>query len=682
MKINNLDTNEYLLGSYDEEFISEDSFSLRRFPSSDSKHIKNEKKVSKILSEINDDTEYNLYCDLRLRWDECMDKVMVHYRGNTKTAREVFEEVDKMSMAFDEMGLVRGNHIVACMSNVPEILTLLLTASRCGLVVNFISHKFDREYIRKVFAETPEKKLFIGTDDIYSKISSLVSEADFKDKVIVSLTDSLNGEDPYDKLDSKIYKFVNLVPYFKKKDPFIMSYADLLDISSKWQSLDNGFAKRSFYTASDAINMPLTITYSLERGEPKQIIHSNKSYVSMARSCDSDLSSGKKISNVVSLCYVPTYSNTFFSTGLVSILSQNGAVAFEPIYFSKFLLYSMAIYNPTNVYTTRSILIENAKQMLAKPTLAQGALENAYIISTVDELPSKNEEKFINEVLKKVNAGNKVLSFFSGSTVLSVMGGSLEFGNVFFTPLKEKQEKLSPVRTIRDDFGLIPSQLVKFAVLNDYGEELDYEQYGKLVIDSACSMLGYSDSYDNKMIKLMDIEGRMWNDTNRWAAILTNGNVLIKGRYDDIVELSNGQKVPYFMISDKLSEVDGLLSCEVVKPDDCDDALVAHIEFNREDFNVSPGWAESMLMSVGKKCQESFSEELADKIVFKVRPFGQSFPLTIDGRRDVLALAKEGIDDCYKPNIVDSDIELIPASTYFSKENRPKQKVKVNKLDS
>ena len=45
MKINNLDTNEYLLGSYDEEFISEDSFSLRRFPSSDSKHIKNEKKL-------------------------------------------------------------------------------------------------------------------------------------------------------------------------------------------------------------------------------------------------------------------------------------------------------------------------------------------------------------------------------------------------------------------------------------------------------------------------------------------------------------------------------------------------------------------------------------------------------------------------------------------------------------
>ncbi len=658
MKINGYDMDMYLKGIEDTEKV-EDRFFVKK-PSVSKRHIKNMKRVVSAIEDINNDTTNSLYSDIRLRWSDCMDRPMVYYRGNVKTAEEVFGEVDRLAMAFDEMGLAYGDQIVACMSNVPEVLTFLLAASKCGLIINFVSDKFSKNYIRKVFKQTPGRKLFVATDDRYSKIADLVDEACFQDKVIVSLTNSLkDGIDPYDKIDSQICKFVDRVPMLKKRERFIMSYSDLLDISKKWEGFDNGYARRDFYPASDAINAPLTITYVIDdEGNIKQIVHSNKSYVSMARFNDSDLSQVPKMTDVVSLSYVPTHLNTN-NINIVNALSQKGAVAFEPVYYSKFLLSSMAINRPTNVYATRSVLVETAKQMAKNPAVAEYGFGNAIVVSAIDELPSKNEEAFINEALKAASAGNEVLPAIVGKTVLSVTGGTLEQGNIFFTLFKEKHDS----KTSRGDFGLVPFQLANIAVLDEGGAECDYEEYGRLVLRSSnTTMLGYLTEQDNKKFKLMDNDGCVWTDTKYWGAILKNGNVMIKGNYDDVIELSNGQKVPYFMISDKLAESIGLLSCEVVKPDNCDDMLVAHVEFNPDETKACSEWLEMLLGGVEKKCQEAFSPELSEKIVYKIRPLNKPYPLTSDGKRNIAALKAEGIEDCYKPDVTGCEVEMIPVA--------------------
>ena len=674
MKINNYDVDTYLRGIDIDESL--ESYSVvRKNPSQDKRYIKSVKRVVSILDEINTNTECNLYTMLKSRWQDSMDDVMVYYRNNTKTAREVFDEVDKMSMAFDEMGLNAQDQIVASMSNVPEVLVLLLAASKCGLIVNFISDKFNKNYIRKIFRQTPEKKLFIATDDRYSKLEDLVLEAGFKDKVIVSLTDSLNGIDPFDKIDSKIVKFIDRVPFIKKRDKFVMSYSELLDISSRWNGLDNGFARRTFYPAANALNMPLTITYVTDDVIPKQIVHSNKSYISMARFCDSDLSHVKKIDGVVSLAYVPTHLNSYFSTGMVNILSQGGALAFEPIYHPNFLLYSMAINKPTNVYATRSLLVDMAKRMNKKEDIAEHAFSDAVIVAAIDELPSKNEERFINEALKNVDAGSDILSRVVGPTTLSIVGGTLEHGNVFFTVMKDRCQKITTYSEAKNDFGLVPYQLSNFAVLDDGGRECSYEEFGKLVIKSDSAMLGYLTDKDNRRFRLMDNDGRVWTDTNCFGAILKNGNVIQKGKYDDVIELENGQKIPYFMISDKLLETDFLLSCEIVKPEGDYDALVAHVEVRPEESDVCPEWLEIILGEVERKAQNSFSDVLAKKIVYRIISSDKSYPLTPDGKRDLNALKACGIKDCYKPDIEGCEVEIVPADAYFD-SMKPKVKEK------
>lgn len=692
MKINNYDVDMYLEGieDTDEIEIVKEGLPLSKRPSVEKRHIRSQRKVKETLEEISDNTTWNLYLEIKNRWSDCMDLPMTHYRGNVKTGAQIFEEVDRMAMAFDEMGLEYGDQIVACMSNVPEVLTLLLAASKCGLIVNFMSDKFDKTYIRKIFKQTPGKKLFIGTDDKYGRIADLVDEACFADKVIVSLTDSLkDGIDPYSKYDSIFCKFVNRVPEFKKKDRFIMSYSDLLDISKKWDSFDNGYAKRDFYPAKDALNAPLTITYNMDGEVPKQIVHANRSYIYMARFYDTDLSRIPFVEDSVSLAHIPTYSNTNLSTCIINAVAQKGAVAFEPIYHPKFLLCSMVINQPTHVFANRSFLVETAKQMKKNPDSAEEGFANAIVVAAVDELPSKSEERFINNALKEADAGgevlpivvgtNSVLPVLAGPTVLSVAGGTLEQGNLFFTLFKERQEKVSTNKASREDCGLVPLQLANIAIIDEAGRECGFEEYGRLVLNSNCTMMGYLTEHDNKLFRLMDNDGRVWTDTNCWGAILKNGNVIMKGKWDAVTELGNGQKVPHFMIADKLMEQENVLSCEVVKPEGHEDALVAHIEFNPEEADVCPEWLEMLLGDVEKKCQDSFSEELADKIVYKVRPFNHPYPLTTDGKRSIAALEAEGIDDCYKPDITGCEVEMIPAGAHFTKvEEKPMEKVKTS----
>lgn len=684
MKINNYDVEVYLRGIeiVDDDFVVDAKESLNlggKRPSFEKRHIKNRKKVAEAIDEITSDTRWNLYYEMNERWADCMDQVMTFYRGYTKIASQIFEEVDKMSKAFDVMGLEHGDQIVACMSDVPERLTLLLAASKCGLIVNFIGDDFGRDTIRKLFKLTPKKKLFIGTDDKYEGIADLVQETSFADKIIISLTDSLeNGVDPYDNIDSKTYKFVNRVADFKKSDRDIMSYSELLDISKNWDNGDNGYARRVFYAGKEALNAPLTITYTIDKdGRLKQILHANKSYITMARFHDKELSQASITRNMKGLTYVPAYSNMSLSS-CINVLSQNGVVVFEPVYHPNFLLYSMAINQPEIVASTRSLLLETAKQMESKLRLAEYAFSNALVVKTTLESTSKSEEKYINGILREISAGKN--SLLVGNTVLSVGAGDLEHGELFFTPWKALREKTSFGKSMRAEYGLIPFQMTDLAVLNEDGLECDYEEYGRLVANSGCTMLGYLSQRDNKTFKLMDNDGNVWSDFNVWGAVLKNGNVLVKGDYDSVIELSNGQKIPYFMIADKLMEYEGIMSCEVVRPRDHEDALVAHIVLHHDALEEID-MLEMLLGEVEKKSQHSFAPELAQKIVYKVRSYKNSFPLMKNGERSIMALENEGIDGCYKPIVTDSLIEtsLISAKEYFSQEfEKPVQKIKNN----
>lgn len=672
MRINGYDVDEYLKGNIDDDNTPKEKTSFIK-PSSDRRHVGNAKKVRNILSNINYNDKWNLYLELRDRMRDRAHLPMTFYRGYSKSAERIFTEVDRMSKSFSEMGLERGNQIVACMSNVPEVLVLLLAAAKCGLVVNFIDTNLDANYIRDVLSKTPKKKLFIGTDDKYLNVSRMVDEAGFLDKVIVSLADSL--EEGIDQESVKAfagnYSITNKVPMFKRQDKNIMSYGELLDISSKWVDYDNGFTKRDFYYPNGAIDLPLTITHTINSDTQKYvpIVHSNRAYVTNIRFGEPSLMGLKSIDGERCLAYLPTSSALNLQTCIINPIAHGCSVAFDPMGINKYFFSSMMINQPNILFATRSNLLDIMKMVEDDYDAASCIFANTYIVASIGEDISYNEAKYINSVLRNIEAGREAGPLASRQISLSVGAGTSEFGNLFFTPFKDMRGRFSLNKEIRNDYGLKPLQEVSLAVIDDGGMECGFEEYGRLVVKSACTMLGTLNGYCNNMFKIMDNYGRSWLDFKTYGAVLKNGNVLVKGRYESAIRLENGQRIPYFMIADKLMEQDGVMSCEVVKPKGHEDVLVAHIGFHPEEMEKGNERVLTLLGEVEERCKGSFSEDLAGKIVYRIRPYNNSYPINGDGVRSVPDLENEGIDNCYKPQIIDGEVVTMSASDYLCKDS-------------
>ena len=221
---------------------------------------------------------------------------------------------------------------------------------------------------------------------------------------------------------------------------------------------------------------------------------------------------------------------------------------------------------------------------------------------------------------------------------------------------------------------MTPFQLADIAILKEDGTECDFEEYGRLVANSNCTMLEYFQNPEaTQGFWCHDAYGRKWGDCKVWAAILKNGNIIMKGRYDSAVPLITGQKIPYFMIADKILEQPDVMSCELVKPDN-EDALVAHVELHPETTkDIDLVLAEAEII-----CKKSIAPEVEEKVLYRVRPHNKPYPLTKSGKRSVRMLEQEGIDEyCVKPVANGNVIELIPGSEYI-KIKKSKEQPKVN----
>ncbi len=642
MKISNIDVKVFLK---DDKLVLNRQHSLelsKNKPSIRQKHIKNQKKVDYALKDIESSHNWSWYEEIKYRWKDCMEKSMTFYRGNEKSGFQVFCEADTLATALRYHGIEKGNDIVACMSNVPEVLTLLLAASKCGAKVKFIGSGFDKDFLRQTINESC-RKVFIGTDDEYGKVKEIIQSAGFNHRVVVSLTDSLLNEyDPYEKYDKKFYEFKNNIPYFKQDDENIETVSDFQSVESEYKAC---FPKVG-------IDDVLTATYtsgSTKIGWPKTILHANKHYISIARFHDPDLSRMPAMRNMRGLAHIPTHSNTNIASSISDTLCQKCTVAFEPIYSPDFFAYSLKINEPGFVPATRSFWLTALQCLEHNDDLKGTKLSHLLNAVAVGEDIVPNEVHFIDKKFKEFEAGRAVLPKPLSPITLSVGGGNCEHGGLFFTLFKSAREKLSLSRSLRKDFGLTPFQLADIAVLREDGTECDYEEYGNLVANSNLTMKEYEANEEaTKNFYTVDSYDRNWGNCNVWSYIGKNGNVVMKGRIDSKIELSSGKEIPNFLIAEPiLKDEKNILSCEVVtvKDENDNDVAVANIKL-QPDAKKS---GHDVLIDAEQRCQKSFSKELDSRIVYRLFSNDEEYDLTKSGKRSLPALELRGLEDCVKP---------------------------------
>jgi len=597
-------------------------------PSKERRYIKSQRKVDLAIKDLYENHNHSWYNELLIRNRNNLQKEALFYRGNSITYDQMFKESDKLVSALSNYGLQKGDEVLMCVSNSPEMVYLLLACSRLGLKPNIFGADFDKEYIKEIIASSNNKIIF-ASDDNYKKISDVIDSSDIKKKVLYSLDDSINLDFAIRNSNTYIFNYVDGEVIDLERD----GYSSLKDFVNEY---NNGNANIPKVLLGDEF----TITYtsgSTKNGRPKALVHRVRSFNAMGRFHDQELSGTPSMGNLRSLAHIPPHSNTCLITSISDMLFQGGSVALEPIYSKETFLDSLIVNEPTLVPATRSFWIEAMKEYTFNPMYKDLKFPHMLAPIAVGEAISANEEKFINNCFRKLKMGTKAIPFPISPVTLCIGGGDCEHGGLFFTLFKNTLEKVS---LSKDEYGLKPFALANVKVLDENLNECGYDELGILVGDSLCTMKGYKnnkEATDSFFIK--DASGKVSGSFKLWAYQDKKGNVHMKGRAGNEFVTSEGIKIPEFMIADEiLKDKKNIMSCEVVN---ISNKLVAHIEFYPGQ-TPSEIIIDEILLNALNRVEKNFSEEVSQNLYFVVRDQSLSYPLTGCGKRNIALLEKEG----------------------------------------
>lgn len=631
---------EKVLGNYmnfDLDKIKEAKYSVVRkslvgkskgLPSKERRHIKDQKKVDLAIKELYEKHNHSWYDEVLLRNKDNMHREALFYRGNSISYEKMFEEADKLVSALSNYGLKKGDEVLMCVSNTPEMVYLLLACSKLGLKPNIFGADFNKEYIKEIIEESHAKIIFMSDDNSW-QIQDIVDKANISKKVVYSVTDSFNLEYIFKNQPYYVWDFEDKLKYisFPKDyctlDKFIVNYCDGNAVVPN-VSLDDDF----------------TITYtsgSTKNGRPKAIIHRVRSFNAMGRFHDQELSGTPSMKNHRSLAHIPPHSNTCLITSISDLLFQGGSVALEPIYNKEHFLESLIFNEPTLVPATRSFWIEAMKNYLYNPMYKDLKFPHLLAPIAVGESVSPNEEKFINQCFKKLSMGTKAVPFPLSPVTLSIGGGDCEHGGLFFTLFKRLRERIS---FSNEEYGLKPFALANIKVLDQNLNECGFNELGMLVGDSLCTMRAYKNNPDaTNEFFIEDSDLKINGNFKVWSYIDKRGHVHMKGRMGNEFITSSNKIIPVFMIADViLKDTKNIMSCEVVN---VNNKLVAHIEFY-PNMELNSHEEDQILSNALTRLEKIFGHEVVSNLYFMVRDCVSSYPLTGCGKRNVAMLEKEG----------------------------------------
>ena len=632
-------------------------------PSSRPIYTKNGKKAIAALMKLEKENNHSWYEELKERSMKHPNGVALFYRGNKITFKEMFEKGDMAAKSLKEYGISEGDTVPAALSNTPELVYLLLGVNKIGAKINLFGSSFDKDYIDEILDGCTDK-VFFSCDDQYDSIKDIINKRNYKNKVIISLADSLPKDpkkcDEYEEELKDEYFFPNHVSEYKKKDKSIKSFSDFLDDGKNYNEeiIPNGKLDTEFletYTSG-----------STSKGRPKILEHANRSLIVSGRFHDSELSGNPDLKGMRGLAHVHPESNTDVITCISDNLMQGWSVALEPIYTKEHAFNSIIMNKPTYLNMSPNFLIEVSKEYLYKKKFADRKLPFLFVCFAVGENTQPGEEKLINEFLRKSRAGSgiKINGFSLPYTTLCVGGGDCEHGGIYYSLWRSLQEKINYPRLKYHKFGLTPEAYVEVTALKENEDgtysECDYNEFGLVVANSSTTFKYYKNQPQEtqKLIKRDDL-GRDWISSKVYGYIDNLGGVHVKGRLEDVIEI-NGKMVPKFKIEDNVcKDTKNILSCTLTEPEVNDEKYkVLNIEFQ-------PGKKKSdkkVIASVYERLANEFGDSLTNDIYYRIIDNENSFPLKPSGKRDVIALTEYGIKnakDMYGNDLkVNNDVKV------------------------
>ena len=615
------------------------------------------KNVEYALNELEQKHNSSWAVEIYNRNKDNLDNIALYYRGNKINYGKLFENSYKYAKALKRMGYGKDSEIPMCISNIPEFVYIMLGASFVGAKINVFGDWFNHDYLKTILNKTNSKYVFVS-DDNYEYIKDTIDESDVEKIVMFSLTDSLivdsnyNKFNPYMDLEIDKNKFINNISTIKNN-----SKKEILDCG-EFLNLSNGYCDRVVEEVS--LDQAFAITYTsgtTDPGCPKGCIHSNRSYITLSRFKEQDVSGMPSMRNMTVLAHIPTYTHMELSCAISDTLYEKCTLALEPFYNKDFFLHSLLINKPNFVPASTGFWGKLCKELNYNDKYKNINLPFLMIPTVTGEGCSKGEEKFFNYTSRKHKFGTEKLPFPLAPVTFSIGGGTTESSGIFVTLFKSLQEKRPKYALNKEGLGLTPHKFVDLEVLNDKGEYCNIGEPGLLVANSPCNMLSYTDESLNKKIEVTDAYGKKWLNLGTYSYKSDNyGRVKMKGRLDSNIYTLDGTKIPYYLIEDTIGkDTKNIMSTTLVKTSD--NSYVCHIELQPERKS---GY-DYIVDSIMKRLKNNIPEEILEILYIKIR---DSFYLAPSGKRDSGSLVNEGVDN-----------ECISCSKYLKINNDVKKRI-------
>lgn len=607
-------------------------------------------KAIKALIDIKNNYDISWYQYLKDRNLKNMNDVALFYRGTKITFQEMFDKADELIKSMSKIGLYIGDEIGVCVTNSPEFVYIILAANKLGIKVNCFGAQFNKKYLSNIIDGISNKIIFIS-DDNYESLRSILLDKKIDNVVLTSLADSLPKSpkecDEYEPELDKYYHIDNKCNYYKSVDNRIKLLSEFIDYGKDVNIEIKDFGK---------LETDFLVTYtsgSTKIGFPKQIIHKNRSLITMGRFHDPELSGNPRIPGLRGLAHIHPESNTDIITCISDNLMQGWSVALEPEYDKDKALDYIILNKPNYLNITTSFMLEVAKKYLIDKKFHENGIGRKlpFLLATftVGEGTQIGEEKFINRFLREARAGSGIsikgvkLPF----TTLSIGGGDCEHGGIYYTLWHALQQKMYYPILGKSGLGMMPVPYVVVTSLKQLEDgtyiECDYNEKGIIVANSYTNLSGYKDNKEaTEKLIITDNLGRNWVSCNTYGYIDKVGSVHVKGRIPD-------EQTTFcynFDIDDIVTkDTKNILSCITV---DVDNYKVLNIQFQP----FAKANYEKILESIYKRLEKKFTLELIDKLYVRIIPSRDSYPLTASGKRNIRFLEELSLNNCIKLNSI------------------------------
>lgn len=582
------------------------------------------KKARNIIEKYECEHNHSWYAELYQRNRNTLGDTALYYRDNHISYETMFEKMRILASAMQVAGVKKGTEIPVCLPNSPELVYVMGAASILGAVINVFSASFPLDYIEEIL-NSCDCCIGFFEDNYFSKIQSLVETIDLNRWVLCSLGDSLPSDTHAEGVEGHNYvDFMSSVKSLTAQSPRTVWFYDFMRLGEN-RELD--------LSESIVLDDVFTVTYtsgSTNALRPKAIVQRVRSFCVIGRFHDPDVTYGMKMKKFRWMAIIPPHSNTDLISCISDALMQGSILTVEPVYNESFFLDSLLINQPNIVIASRSFWLTAMKQLME---VGRQHIKMPFLLMAlaVGEELSRNEERFLNRMLRKIAAGKEFHHLPVSPVCFCVGGGDCEHGSILhrlFRAISNFTLSSAPDKR----YGMRPFDFVDVAVLDPMGNRLGPNQTGRLVADSPCTMKCYkNDPAATERFFIKDSEGKVWGDMSVYGYMDKKGKVYMRNRIMD-----DNQGAYPFQIADVILKSKAFLSCEVVK---LVDGYVAHVEFLPGDKkNV-----ERELMHAKQRCKKRFGKDISDNLFFRIHTGIASFKLTSSGKRDIQALIAEGM---------------------------------------